>query len=326
LNKTKPVKVLIIRFSSIGDIVLTTPVLRCLDEQSDVEIHFLTKKVYAPLLEHNPHVTKLHLLENSLSEKIAELKEYNFDYIVDLHRNIRSKKLVQALKCKTYSVDKKSLDRWLLVHMKLDRLQGNHIVDRYMKTVHPLNIYPDKKGLDIFFPKQDTLQSKLPSKYVAIVIGTKHKTKDLPIALVKDIIQELHMDVVLIGGKEHIETAHLISEGTSCTNVVGSTSILESVAILNSALCVISPDTGMMHIAAALKKPLVAVYGSTASSLGFTPYIPEKKELYAIVEENTLSCRPCTKMGRNSCPKKHFNCMNNLDYRTIVEKARALID
>jgi len=326
LSKIKPVKVLVIRFSSIGDIVLTTPVMRGLHEQLGAEVHFLTKALYKDLVSHNRHVFHVHTFNESLSEVTAELVSHDFDYIIDLHKNIRSKKIVSVLKSKTYTVDKRSLDRWLLVTMKIDRLKGNHIVDRYMNTVLALGVKKDSKGLDIFLPENGYKNQDLPDSFIVLVVGTKHKTKDIPIQLAKDIVSNLQENVVLIGGKEHKETADAIAINTSVFNLVGKTSLLDSIAILALAKVVITPDTGMMHITAALKKPIIAIYGSTASSLGFTPYMPENEDLYKIIEEKTLSCRPCTKMGRNSCPKNHFNCMNNLDYLTVVEKARAFID
>ncbi len=326
MSKTRREKVLLIRFSSIGDIVLTSPVLRCMSEQMDVELHYLTKKTYAPLLAHNPYLHRTHLLDNSISDTIKNLKAESFDFVIDLHKNIRSKKIVTALGRKTYSINKRSVDRWLLVHMKLDRLQGNHIVDRYMSTVHALGVQTDNKGLDLFLPLKQSISYTIPDRYMILVVGTKHLTKNIPITLAREIISSLSILVVLIGGQEHKEMAHAIADGTKAIDLVGQTSLLESAHLIKNSNLVISPDTGMMHIAAALKKPLIAIYGSTASSLGFTPYMPRNEDRYAIIENSSLSCRPCTKMGRNSCPKKHFNCMNDLDCNTIVEKARSFID
>lgn len=324
-SKTKP-KILVIRFSSIGDIVLTTPILRCLSQQLQAELHFLTKAVYSPLLKLNPHISKIHTIDKSLDVIIPVLKACSFDYVIDLHKNIRSKKIVASLRVKTFTLYKRSVDRWLLVHMKIDRLKGNHIVDRYFSAVHSLNVRNDGKGLDFFLPTTQEQSFDLPNEYVVLVIGSKHKTKDLPVHLMNSVLKEMDSPVVLIGGKEHASTANKIVSPNSLYNLVGKTSLLDSAAIINNAKLVISPDTGMLHIAAALTKPLIAIYGSTSSSLGFIPYMPGKEHLYKIVEDSSLACRPCTKMGRDSCPKTHYNCMNNLNYHTIVEKAQALID
>lgn len=277
-------------------------------------------------MEHNPSIHQVHSIDSNVSEILPALRNHNFDYVVDLHKNLRSKKIVSSLKLRTYTLDKKSVDRWLLVNLKIDRLKGNHIVDRYFSAVLALEVKNDGRGLELFLPPSMDNTYKLPDEYIVLVVGTKHKTKDIPVVLQNNIIQALELNVVLVGGKEHEATAEKMEHSAGCINLVGKTSLLDSAAIIKKAKLVISPDTGMMHIAAAFSRPLIAIYGSTASSLGFTPYMPQNISSFEIVEDNSLSCRPCTKMGRDTCPKKHFNCMNNLNYRTIVEKARSLID
>ncbi len=130
-------KFLIVRFSSIGDIVLTTPVIRCLKQQlADSEVHFLTKKIFRSIIENNPNVDKHHLLDNDLDEVINDLKKENFDYIIDLHNNLRTLKVKRALrKVPSFSFNKLNIEKWLLTALKINVMPKVHIVDRYLETL-----------------------------------------------------------------------------------------------------------------------------------------------------------------------------------------------
>ncbi|MFB6307231.1 MAG: glycosyltransferase family 9 protein, partial [Flavobacteriales bacterium] len=149
-------KVLIIRFSSIGDIVLTTPVIRCLKKQiKSCEIHFLTKEPFWPLLENNPHIDQIHTIKESPKEMIDELKEKEFDQIIDLHKNLRSRYIRKKLKCDSYDFPKLNWEKWLMVNFKINKLPTKHIVHRYFKAVENLHVKYDGKGLDIFLNDMD---------------------------------------------------------------------------------------------------------------------------------------------------------------------------
>ena len=316
-------KILIIRFSSIGDIVLTSPVLRCLAEQKKAELHFLTKPQFVSLVEHNIHIHRVHAFAE-FKETLASLKSQEFDLVIDLHNNLRSQKIKRGLAVKSYSYKKMSVKRFLLTKFKFDLLKGNHVVDRYFTAVKRIGVTNDGRGLDFYFPIQSL--PDLPEKFILIAIGTAHYTKNLPAKMIEELCFLYDLPIVLIGGKEHYNFISKINlpQDKQILNLVGKTSLLESAQIISNSSLVISPDTGMLHIAAAQKKPLVAVYGSTSSKLGFTPYMD--KEKYVIVENNDLSCRPCTKQGRSLCPKGHFKCMNDIKSSDIVDKSEQLID
>lgn len=316
-------KVLIIRFSSIGDIILTSPVIRCAAKQLNAEVHFLTKPSFKSLVEYNPFINQVHVLKE-YGTTIDELKLQNFDLIIDLHCNIRSKKIGNALGVKTYTYNKSSIKRILLTTLKIDLLKGTHIVDRYFTAFKDRDVVNDHKGLAFYYPKQSLNQ--LPKNYIVIAIGTAHFTKNLPKDLIEELIKSYGLPIILIGGKEHRDFANglVVPNGKKLINLVGETSLLESAALIEKAALIISPDTGMMHLAAALNTPTIAIYGSTSSKLGFTPYM--KADQFEIIENNQLSCRPCTKQGRAKCPKGHFKCMKELKSQEIVDKSMQLID
>ena len=164
-------RILIIRFSSIGDIVLTTPVMRCLKKQLDAEVHFLTKKGFTTLLESNPYIDKIHTINKRVKEVLPTLKKLDFDYIIDLHKNLRTLQVRLALRTKVLAFNKLNIKKWLLVNLKINRMPDVHIVDRYLKPVEPLGVKNDGEGLDYFIPKGTILPKNLPKKYIAFAIG-----------------------------------------------------------------------------------------------------------------------------------------------------------
>ena len=159
-------KILILRFSSIGDIVLTTPVPRTLKVQLEAEVHYCTKAQYAGLLTNNPYVDRVHVLNDSLSELVQCLKAEQYHYVIDLHHNLRTFRIKRALRVKSFSFNKLNIEKWLMVNLKIDRLPNVHIVDRYMETVAPLGVKMDTLGLDYFIPERDEVErSWLPDTH-----------------------------------------------------------------------------------------------------------------------------------------------------------------
>ena len=310
-------KILIIRFSSIGDIVLTTPVIRCLKKQLNAEVHYLTKSSFKGILNNNPYVDKVHTIEKEISsELIAELKNENFDFIADLHHNLRTLRLKKALNISSKSFPKYNIQKWLLVNLKIDRMPQMHIVDRYMETVSSLGVVNDAKGLDYFIPETSKVDlSRLPeiqsNGYVGIVIGGKHATKMMPILKLIELCDSLSEPIVLLGGPEDKLRGEGIVKavGVKVFNGCGQFKLDESASLVQQANWIITHDTGLMHIAAAFKKRIVSVWGNTVPELGMYPYLPDPSS--KIVQIKGLSCRPCSKIGYSKCPKSHFKCMEH---------------
>ena len=310
-------KILIIRFSSIGDIVLTTPVLRCLKKQLNAEVHYLTKSSFKGMLNNNPYVDKVHTIDKEVSkELIAELKAENFDFVADLHHNIRTLRLKRSLNLLSKSFPKYNIQKWLLVNLKIDRMPKIHIVDRYMETVSNLGIVNDMAGLDYFIPESSKVDlSQLPkiqaSGYVGLVIGGQHATKMMPVSKLIEVCDSLKEPVLLLGGPEDTERGEEIVQATGekVFNACGKFKLDESASLVEQAKWIITHDTGLMHIAAAFKKRIVSVWGNTVPELGMYPYQADSQS--KIVEIKGLSCRPCSKIGYSKCPKGHFKCMEH---------------
>ena len=319
-------RILIIRFSSIGDIVLTSPVVRVLrNKYPNADIRFVTKAAYAELAESNPNLNGVFLLSDGLKELAKQLKEFNPDLVVDLHHNLRTRILRAQIGGKWLAFNKLNVEKWLKVNLKLDKLPDEHVVDRYLATIKPLGIENDGQGLDFFFPsnfQEPQLADGFEGNYVALVIGAKFATKQLPTEKLIAICDQLKKPVVLIGGPEDTVLAKQI-KATTIGNVwytCGKLSLLKSAWLVKKSAVVITHDTGMMHIAAAFDKKTVSVWGNTIPQFGMYSYIPRSLEKYTIEEVENLSCRPCSKIGYAKCPKGHFKCMMEQDVEAIVEK------
>lgn len=327
-------KILIIRFSSIGDIVLTTPVIRALKVQlDDVKIHYCTKVAFKSILESNPYIDKIHTLDNGLLNLVKKLKDEKFDVIIDLHHNLRTWIIKRLLGKRSYSFDKLNFEKWLLVNLKINRLPNIHIVDRYMNTVKPLGVKTDQLGLDYFIPESDEIENSwLPEPfqkgYVVFAIGGQHATKKLPQERMIELCDRINKPVILIGGKEDISTGEIIEaffqkmedeakfekglkemgKKTYIYNACGKFNINQSASIIKKADYIFTHDTGMMHIAAAFKKHIFSIWGNTIPLFGMYPY----KTKFVVFENNRLDCRPCSKIGFEKCPKGHFKCMKEV--------------
>lgn len=321
-------KVLVIRFSSIGDIVLTTPVIRALNEQTDYEIHVLTKKSYEGIYNANPRISMVHSFEKSTDECIHDLKNQQFSYIIDLQKNLRSIKLKRKLKIPHFTFPKVNIKKWILVNFKINKLPDIHIVDRYFEAVTPLSISKDEKGLEYYIPPADevapeNIDNRLNEKYISIVIGGQHNTKILPPEKVSQIISKLVCPVVLLGGKDDrqrgLEIMGLNPE-SDIINTCGELNLNQSASLMRSSEVVITNDTGLMHIAAAFNKKTISIWGNTVPEFGMYPYMPDNENMSFISEVTGLKCRPCSKLGNNRCPKKHFRCMMDQDTIAISEK------
>jgi len=327
-------KILILRFSSIGDIVLTTPVIRTLKTQlQEVEIHYCTKKKFEGVLVSNPYIDKFHLLEDNQKELIRSLKNEKFDYIIDLHNNLRTFIIKQQLGVKSYAFDKINQEKWLMVNLKIDRLPNKHIVDRYMEAVAPLGVKMDSLGLDYFVPEKDEVDLEwLPEshrkQFVVFAIGGQHATKRLPIERMIELCDRINKPIVLLGGKEDAESGDAIvtffqknrgsepyedglkelGKKSIIFNGCGKFNLNQSASLVQQSYAVFTHDTGLMHIAAAFNKRVFSIWGNTIPAFGMYPY----RTKFTVFENNNLKCRPCSKIGYDKCPKGHFKCMKDV--------------
>ncbi|MGV8878327.1 MAG: glycosyltransferase family 9 protein [Sphingobacteriaceae bacterium] len=318
----KSLKILVIRLSSMGDIVYTTPIVRCLKLQlPGSEIHFLTKPAFKYIYDNNPYLDKLHLLQPKLSDTVQAIKAENFDYIIDLHNNLRTTLIKWQVSVKSSTYNKQPLKKWLSLKFKKLLFPPTHLVERYLKTVAFLGVKNDHQPINYYLHQEYHLNNLLPVShqrgFVAFIIGATHFTKRMPNEKVISICNQIKQPIVLLGGKDVQANGEIITAASPhhIYNACGIISLDESVFIVSQAEKIIGFDTGLTHIAEAFNKPIVSIWGSTIPELlGVQPY--EVSD--ALVVGIDLYCRPCSKFGLEKCPEGHFRCMKEIPADAVV--------
>ncbi len=314
------------RFSSIGDIVLTFPVVRAIKEQlPNSEIHYATKKQFNELLVGCSYIDQVHIFEKRTVEIWSDLKKENFDFIIDLHNNVRSRSLSGYLNKKTYRFPKLNIQKWLLVTLKWNYLPNSHVVDRYFDSVQKLGVKNHHQNNSFYIPKEAELNlaewGLEPHSFVAIALGAQFRTKQFPYEKLINLIDKVQSPIVLLGGKSEVELAKKIIDHypeRMIVNFTNKISILEAGFIVKNAASLVTNDTGIMHIASCFDTPIHLTWGNTVRMFGMYSYRPQTSELTSEYEVK-LSCRPCSKIGFDQCPKGHHKCMMNIDESKIVE-------
>lgn len=348
-NKTekKINKILIIRMSSIGDIILTSPLIRQLRENfPEAQIDFLVRSEYADLAKFNPYLS--HILQYNIKtgwKGLRELKEFiseqAYTVVLDLHRNLRSYYLRKISPRPTVlKVNKNRIIRFLLVKFKINLYQKlyDHIPsvsEKYLMAASDLCQFKNELKLEIFLPqniadKGKQLWRKLEKENFAIIIapGARHFTKRWLPELYSELIVSIHQTygwrTLLVGSPEEASLIQEIQEKAgieACETVAGYFSLLETAALIKTAPVFISNDSGLMHVAAAYQIPQIAIFGSTVRELGFFPINPNA----VVLENQGLECRPCTHIGRKSCPKKHFKCMIEITPERVIDAFKEVV-
>ncbi|QDK80564.1 glycosyltransferase family 9 protein [Spirosoma sp. KCTC 42546] len=323
----RPVKILVLQFASIGDVVLTTPVVRCLTQQiPNSVIHFCTERPYQSIVEYSPFITQAHFIDQSLYKLIRELRAEQFDYVIDLQNTFLTSLIKAALGSRSYSIEKQSFREWLYVRWKVNAMPDQHIVDRYMATVLPLGVENDGLGLDYFIPYKDEVEIDwLPEThqhgFVAYAIGGQSLTRRLPVLRMIELCLKINYPVILLGDKADRKVGDELMKAIGerqIYNACGLYNLNQSASLLQRARVVFSHDTGLMHIAAAFRKKVYSIWGSTTPRFGFYPY----KTPHVRLETPGLGCRPCSATNADNCPMKHFKCMNNLPFDFEVKELR----
>lgn len=307
-------KIAVIRFSSIGDIVLTLPVVHALKkEYPHAEIHFVTKSVFQDLLSGESDIDRFHTLEKgaSLRSLRAELQAEKFDLVVDLHDNQRSRFLTFRLNAPVKRYRKDRLRRILYLFFKKREIV-TPIWKRYLSAVDNEGVSPDFH-LGLSDKSRESVASLLPlGEYLVVAPGSTWATKEWPLAKYEELAAQLSVTsfpIVVVGGAKDRAVQEVFQNtlGERVTPLAGELSISGSAAVVAGASQILTVDTGMMHIASACDIPAVVLFGSTVQEFGFFPASGEAKVL-----ERDLPCRPCSHTGKKACPKKHHNCMNEI--------------
>jgi len=315
-------KVLIIRFSSIGDIVLCTSFLRQLKHQwkGDLEIHFLTKQKFSGVLNHNPNVSEIHTFEKSIAECYPTLVNQAFDYIFDLQSNLRSALVKRRLKVLSFSLDKRNFAKYIWVRWGIKGSIG-HVVDRYRQTASAFNIQEDGVGLEFYLAPGDHFKVEV-NHFIAVVLGATHAGKRADAQHWIDWLTDVKLPIILLGGESEVTLAKEISERIACLNLSGELELGQSASVIKQAKMVITGDTGLMHIAAAFKKDIISLWGCTRPSLGMAPWLPGENSV--VLEPINRKSVPCSKLGNRCKYGWKKKCMHQLIKTQIAQAIEAI--
>ena len=322
----QPIKTIRLRrLSSIGDIILTTPLLRRLQALfPEARIDYCTKQPFAALLDSNPRISTIYTTEQPPKEA--------YDLVVDLQNNFRSHAITRSLRgSRTVRYRKENWKKWLMVQFKIN-LYGScrGVVSRYQDALKPFALPSDPEGCELYTSLDDKafaqpfFQGK--QKTLALCFGAKHFTKRYPpqrfAAIISLLLKEMPLQILLLGGNDEAPQASEImnclpyADRKTIVNMAGICSLMQTAALLERSDAVLCNDTGLMHMASAFGKKLFVLFGSSSAAFGFLPYHTP----YDLFEVEGLACRPCSHIGRDSCPKGHFRCMNDLSPALIARK------
>lgn len=320
-------KILIIRFNAIGDIILTTPVIRAIHHQiKQAEIHILVNQKYQNVLANNPYISKIHTYSNNKNQVVEQLKTEQFNFVLDLQNTRKSHKICHQLNLPHSSFNKLKIKKLIYTRLKINTLPLNHIVDRYFDAAKPLLIVNDGRGLDFNIPETekfntDNLPIFFEDGFIAILLDADKGTKKIPINKLMEIIPMLLKPVVLIGDKNSSAIGdELVNRlGDRVYNICGKLSVNQYASLIDQSLCVLTGDNDYMQVAAALRKPICSLWGSSIPEFGNYPYMPTDRELFRMFEICSIKCRPCGKRGFRKCPHRNFKCMNRISSFEVAE-------
>ncbi|MEW6557729.1 MAG: lipopolysaccharide heptosyltransferase II [Elusimicrobiota bacterium] len=311
-------KILIVRLSSIGDIVLATPLIRCLrNKYPSAQIDFILKEKYAEILSANPYISNLVLFNGNLIKFAKKIKAEKYNIIIDIHRNFRSFILTLFSNAQIVRYKNFLFQRFLLTELGLNFYrQKIPVAQRYLAAVKQLGVVDDNKGIDFFIDEK--IKNKFVQlykfEYISICPVAIWKTKRWPkenfIALAKKIIEKYNYNILIFGGKTDFEYCESIKNQigyTEKTKNLCGLSLQETAVVLTKCKHLLTNDTGLMHIAEALKIPVVAFFGPTVEEFGFYPQSAKSK-----VFAKNISCQPCSTKGSQICPGGHFRCMKDI--------------
>jgi heptosyltransferase-2 len=317
-------KFLIVRLSSMGDVVLTTPIVRALAQRfPEAEIHFLTREAYAPLLRHHPCIAAVHTWPPS-----PALQNTIWEGVIDLQKNLRTLALRWRLRYRHFTTfPKENLRKWQMVRQKRP-IPLRHIVLRYGVALQPWNILPEELGpLEVHIPlsicervRQEIQETGLQAPWLSIGLGGTYPTKKWPTPYYQALLRELGWGAILLGGVAEATDAATIAQSVDqpILNAAGRYSLLETAAAIAEAPLLLTHDTGTLHLGAAMGTPTVVLWGNTVPEFGMGPWQVPHWDIQA----HHLRCRPCSKLGFSSCPRGHHDCMRALTPTYVLQVLR----
>ena len=325
MTQNQPNKIAVIRLSSLGDILLTTPVIRTLKQKyPNSEIDFIVKEQYKDTVKFNPNISNIIVYDSGNVNSIKdEIKNNRYDLIIDLQNNFRSRTLIKNSAAEIKRFHKPTVKKFLLVRFKINLM-------RELKTIPQMyaeaaDVQLDGNGLDLFIPDNIEPQIEKGKSYIGLCPGSKHFTKCWSQEYFIDLGNSLMskgLDVAVIGGKDDINVCANVSDQIKGSiNLCNENNLFQTAANIKQCKAVVCNDSGLMHATSAVGIPIIAIFGSTVKEFGFVPYHVSN----LILENKSLSCRPCSHIGLPECPRKHFKCMKEISPNSVLENLLQVI-
>lgn len=329
-----PKRVLIVKMGALGDVLLTTPVIRAIKNKwPETLVDFATNQAGQILLEYHPNISEIHVIEHTQSA----LKKGVYDLVIDLENNQVSRKASKQVNAQSVQIKGSNWNQSLLVNLKVNLLPNKHLVDRFFEALEPLGIEIDDDGLDYLIPDKyevetDWLPETHREEYVVFAIGADYVTRQMPVEKLIETCDRINKPVMLIGGKEDHDLGEKIdsffekrinnekfekglkelNKRTIIFNACGKFGFHQTASVIKNARAVFTHDNHWMQVAAAFQKEIFAIWGNTIPEFGSYPFLTK----FTTFENTKLACRPCSADGHGSCPLGHFKCMKtqNLDF------------
>ncbi|HVX88146.1 MAG TPA: glycosyltransferase family 9 protein [Gemmatimonadales bacterium] len=324
-----PPRILLVRFSSMGDILLTSALVRALRARHpDAHIAFLIKAQFAPLVSESPRLTEVLTYRDGdpLLPLARELRARKFTHLMDLHGSLRSRALHWLVPGRWREYSKRRVAREILIRLKKNVYRDTTPeAERFFDAADGLDVRPDGKGLEFYV--SDAARAKVDAWLAAKGLAARHFTllgpgaahfsKRWPPEYWTELAARLARSgkaIVVTGGRAEREVGDAITAAARAANrdivaenSAGEFALQETGALLQRADALAVGDTGVMHMATAVGTPIVTMMGPTVGPFGFYPY-----RANATVLERDLYCRPCTPFGGPTCPEGHHRCLRDI--------------
>lgn len=326
-----PPKVLILRLRGVSELLLATPLIRALRARHpQAHISVLTTRRLAQLVQENPRLDEVITLgpDDSLRDLAPTLRSRGFSHLIDLEDTLRTRTL-RALVPGTWSaVEDAGLARWLLGLSRRGNGDGTSLADRYFAAARTLDVEPDGGPVELL--TSETARERAArwlqhaglgqgKPIVAFAPGSVHRSRRWPVEYWGELIRRIvrtGADAVVVGNSDESPTASEVAlrGGPRAGSAAGELLLLETAAIIARAEALIVGDTGLLHVAAGVGTPAVALFGPTVRAAGTFPY-----HAHAAVIERELPCRPCTAVGEDECPLKHHVCLRAIRANDVFD-------
>jgi len=319
-------KILICRLSSLGDILLTTPLVDSIKKQNQkIDIDFILKENYSDVIKFNPNIRKVILYHpDKVSELRNEIITENYDLIIDLQNNLRTNLLFAFNGIKKTHIKKSRLKKLLLVHLKINRFESNFSIPQLYADTADITLSTSAR-LSFYSMSSKVLRDEKRNSIIGFCPGAKHFTKkwsEDQFAELGLMLNKSGFQIYLFGGKLEKNLCKRLSEKIpNAVDFSTENDLIKTAETMQLCDLVVSNDSALMHLASAINIPIVAIFGSSVKEFGFTPFNVD----YKIIENSNLQCRPCSHIGRSNCLEKHFKCMLEIKPQHVYKEISRML-